>query len=433
MLTRRRFLGTAVALAGVSGCSSVLPEPDVSAPGFGTGATGTVRVWCRAATQSGLTSLVEKFNASQDRLTVELTPVLDAQYVTKLATAIRGRSVPDLVDIDDINSMLFIYRDAFTDLTEAVQALDFHTKLSPGHLRLATRAGRAYGVPYLADNSMFWFNTELCDRADVDPDQAITSYDELLAAARRLRKLGDDIYAWSFPANSPGALGFVVQPMIWAADTDLIRGEVGQQEGNITGNDAVRRMLELHRQLWVDGLVPRANFSDDASRWGSDFRAGKVGIFPSNYSVVVSASDEKFHAKVTPRLLSGPDGGAAFFDGGDNMCIPRGARNPSGAWEFVRFALDLPQQTDLPAGGYTPVRSDVATPAFTKKYPLATLPLERIEEGYAPTTLSYNLLYNQPDGPWLQMFRRAVFDGELEAAMTEAQESFDRILAQGQA
>ncbi|GAB3815819.1 extracellular solute-binding protein [Kribbella italica] len=433
MLTRRRFLGTAAALAGISGCSSVLPEPDVAAPGFGTGATGTVKVWCRAATQTGLTSLVEKFNASQDRLRVELTPVLDAQYVTKLATAIRGRGVPDLVDIDDINSMLFIYRDAFTDLTEALQALDFRAKLSPGHLRLATRSGRAYGVPYLADNSMFWFNTELCDRADVDPDQAVTSYDELLAAARRLRKLGDDIYAWSFPANSPGALGFVVQPMVWAADTDLIRGEVGQQEGNIVGNDVVQRMLELHRQLWVDGLVPRANFSDDASRWGSDFRAGAVGIFPSNYSVVVSGSDEAFHAKVTPRLLSGPDGGSAFFDGGDNMCIPRGAENASGAWEFVRFALDLPQQSDLPAGGYTPVRSDVATPEFAKKFPLATLPLERIEEGYAPTTLSYNLLYNQPDGPWLQMFRRAVFDGELEAAMSEAQESYDRILAQGQA
>lgn len=433
MLTRRGFLTATAATVFLPGCSSVLPEPDVSAPGFGKNATGTVRVWCRAATQSGLTDLVQKFNESQDRLTVELTPVLDGQYVTKLATAIRGREVPDLVDIDDINSMLFIYRDAFTDLTEPLQALDFQAKLSPGHLRLATRAGRAYGVPYLADNSMFWFNTTLCEQADVDPDEAITSYDALLAAARRLRKLGDDIYAWSFPANSPGALGFVVQPMIWAGDTDLIKGDVGQQSGNIVGNDVVRRTLELHRQLWVDGLVPRANFSDDASRWGSDFRAGKVGIFPSNYSVVVSASDEKFHHQVTPRLLSGPEGGSAFFDGGDNMCIPRGARNASGAWEFVRFALDLPQQIELPAGGYTPVRSDAATPAFAKKYPLATLPLERIEEGFAPTTLSYNLLYNQPDGPWLQMFRRAVFGGELDAALREAQESFDRILAQGQA
>jgi multiple sugar transport system substrate-binding protein len=311
--------------------------------------------------------------------------------------------------------------------------LDFRNKLSPGHLRLATRAGRVYGVPYLADNSMFWFNTTLCDRAGVDPDQAITSFDALLDAARRLRKLGDDIYAWSFPANSPGALGFVVQPMIWAADTDMIKGTVGKQSGNIVGNDVVKRMLELHRQLWVDNLVPKANFSDDASRWGSDFRAGKVGIFPANYSVVVSASDEKFHQQVTPRLLSGPTGGSAFFDGGDNMCIPRGAANASGAWEFVRFALDLPQQIDLPAGGYTPVRSDAATADFAKKFPLARLPLERISEGYAPTTLSYNLLYNQPDGPWLQMFRRAVFDGQLEAAMTEAQKSFDRILSQGQA
>jgi multiple sugar transport system substrate-binding protein len=95
----------------------VLPEPDVQAAGFGQDATGTVQVWCRAATQTGLTDLVKKFNASQGRLTVELTPVLDAQYVTKLATAIRGRAVPDLVDIDDINSMLFIYRDAFTDRT----------------------------------------------------------------------------------------------------------------------------------------------------------------------------------------------------------------------------------------------------------------------------------------------------------------------------
>jgi multiple sugar transport system substrate-binding protein len=221
--------------------------------------------------------------------------------------------------------------------------------------------------------------------------------------------------------------------MIWAADTDLIKGTIGEQSGDIVGNDVVKRMLELHRQLWVDGLVPKANFSDDASRWGSDFRAGKIGIFPSNYSVVVSASDEKFHQQVTPRLLSGPAGGSAFFDGGDNMCIPRGARNASGAWEFVRFALDLPQQIDLPAGGYTPVRSDAATADFAKKFPLATLPLQRISEGYAPTTLSYNLLYNQPDGPWLQMFRRAVFDGELEAAMTEAQKSFDRILSQGQA
>ena len=427
------FAGAAALSAALAGCSSVLPAPNTSAAGFGTNARGTVRVWCRSATQTGVTALVEQFNASQDRLTVELTPVLDGQYVTKLATAIRGGEVPDVVDIDDINSMLFIYRDAFTDLTELIADLDYANELSPGHLALATYNDRQYGVPYLADNSLLWFNTELFDRAGASIDESAASFDGLLDASRRIRALGDDTYAWSFPGNSPGALGFVVQPMVWAADTDLIAGEVGDQRGNIVGNDVVQRMLEFHRELWVDDLVPRANFSDDASRWGGDFRSGTIGMLPSNYAVVVNGSDEAFHEKLDVRMLPGPDGGQAFFDGGDNMCIPRGARNASGAWEFMKFALDLEQQTVLPAGGYMPVRSDAATPAYREEFPFAVLPLENLDEGYAPKSLSYNLIYNQPDGPWLQMFRRAVFDGEVGAAMTEAQESYDRILIQGQA
>jgi multiple sugar transport system substrate-binding protein len=135
-------------------------------------------------------------------------------------------------------------------------------------------------------------------------------------------------------------------------------------------------------------------------------------------------------ATTTVRLLPGPQGGRAFFDGGDNMCIPRGAANASGAWEFVRYALDLPQQSALPDSGYAPVRSDVVTPEFTARNPHVLPVLQAQEEGYAPLTLSYNELYNQPDGPWLTMFRRAVFDGEIEAAMAQAQESFDRILGQ---
>jgi multiple sugar transport system substrate-binding protein len=60
--------------------------------------------------------------------------------------------------------------------------------------------------------------------------------------------------------------------------------------------------LEFYRSLWREDLLPRANFADNGSTWGSDFRAG-----------------------------------------GDNLCIPRGAENPSGAWQFAKFLLDLPQ------------------------------------------------------------------------------------------
>jgi multiple sugar transport system substrate-binding protein len=434
--SRRGFLrlaGLGALAAGLPACSSVLPAPDTSVPGFGTSATGLVRVWCRANTQEGLTALVESFNASQDRLTVELTPIPDVQYVTKLATAIRARDVPDLVDIDDINSLLFVYRDAFTDLTDLIAELDFADRLSPGHLALATVDGRRYAVPYLADNSALFCNTRLFERAGLDVDEATTDLDSLLDAARKITALGGDVRGWTFPGNNQGSLGFVVQPHVWAADTDLIRGEVGAQSGNVAGNDAVARLLEFYRALWVDELVPPENFADDASRWGSDYQAGRIGMFPSNYSTVTTDADPELVAATTVRLLPGPDGGRAFFDGGDNMCIPRGAANASGAWEFARFALDLPQQSALPEGGFTPVRSDVATPEFAARHPLVLAPLLNQDEGYAPQTLSYNQIYNQPDGPWLTMLRRAVFDGEIEAAMAEAQIGYDRILRQAQA
>src|SRR5690606_5656814 len=140
--SRRGFLrlaGLGALATALPACSSVLPEPDTTAPGFGTSATGTVRVWCRAATQAGLTDLVERFNASQDRLVVELTPIPDVQYVTKLATAIRARDVPDLVDIDDINSLLFVFRDAFTDLTDLIAQLEDRksTRLNSSHVKIS--------------------------------------------------------------------------------------------------------------------------------------------------------------------------------------------------------------------------------------------------------------------------------------------------------
>jgi multiple sugar transport system substrate-binding protein len=435
MALRRRDVLRLAGLGAVGtllpACGTTLPEPDVTAAGFGEGATGTVRLWCRAATQSGIQVVVDRFNAAQRRLRVDVTPVLESQYVTKLATAIRGRQVPDIVDLDDINSMLFIYRDALTDLTPVIDALPYRDVLSPGHLLLATRNGRQYAVPFLADNSALFYNRELLERAGVDP-ASLTSFDGYLQAARKVRRLGRDVYGWSIAGNSPGVLGFVVQPHIWAADARTVAGEVGEQRGDIAGNETVRRTLELYRTLWQEDLLPRENFADAATAWGSEFRSGRIGLFPSNYAVAVLSADEEMRSRTGVVLMSGPQGGTAFFDGGDNLGIPRGARNASGAWEFAKFALDPAQQSALPTGGYTPVRSDVATPEFRRKYPQAVAPLDQLDRGYAPPTLAYNLLFNQPDSPFIAMFRQAVFDGDVDGALEAGQAGFDQILEQAQ-
>ena len=433
-ITRRHLLALA-GLGGVgllAGCAGTLPEADVAASGFGEGATGRVQLWTRSATQTGIQTIVDRFHRAQSRIRVDVTPVLDGQYVTKLATAIRGGSPPDLVDIDDINSTLFAYRDVFTDVTPLVKDLPYLDSLSPGHLGLATIRDRVYGVPFLADVSVLWCNTELFERAGVDLDEAATDLPGLLEASEKISRLGDDTYGWSFPGNAAGALGFTVQPNIWADGSRLTKGTIGSQTGDIDGNAALQGTLEFFKALWDRKAAPPAAFSDDASRWGSDYFTGKIGVFPSSYGTTVLRGPKSILEKTRAILIPGPSGGRSFFDGGDNLCIPRGAQNPSAAWEFTRYALELAQQQGLPEGGYSPVRADANTAAFAKRYPFATPPLERLDAGYAPKTLPYNLLYNQVDGPFLRMFRRAVFTGDIAGAMDAAQADYDRILEQAQ-
>lgn len=436
MLTRRQVLGVGGAGALsllLAGCAGRLRPVDTAAEGFGQDASGTLAMWCRSETQLGTQAVVKAFEASQDRIRVDLTPVPSGQYVTKLATAIRGGRPPDLVDIDDINSTLFAYREVFADLTPLVGDLGDPDVFSPGHTRLSTIGRKQYGVPFLADDSTLWLNLELFDRAKVDPDEAVKSFDGYLDAARAIAGLGEGIYGWSAPGNAAGALGFTVQPHVWAADTDLIAGEVGDQRGRIRDNEALRSTLTLFSTMWRERLMPPRSFSDDASAWGADFLAGTIGMDPNGYGQIAPKATGGLRNALRSELFVGRTGKTAFFDGGDNLCLPNGGANPSAAWEFVRFALQVEQQQSLPESGFYPIRSDANTAAFRERFPLAVPPLNDLDAGYAPRSLSYNRLYNQQDGPWLAMYRRAVFAGDVDGALDAAQQDYDRILAQGDA
>lgn len=434
MLSRRQLLGASGAGALgllLAGCSGRLPRIDTGAAGFGEEASGTVTMWCRSETQLGTQAVVKAFEAAQDRIRIDLTPVPGGQYVTKLATAIRGGRPPDLVDVDDINSTLFAYRGVFADLGPLVPDLGDPEVFSPGHTRLSTIDGVQYGVPFLADDSTLWVNEELFERARVDPDETTTSFEGYLEAARAITGLGGGVFGWTAPGNAAGALGFTVQPHVWATGTDLIAGGIGDQRGHIRDNDPLRRTLELFRTMWRERLMTPLSFSDVAAAWGSDFLAGKVGMAPNGYGLIVPKAKGALKDAISSRLFVGPDGRTSFFDGGDNLCLLNGGRNPSAAWAFVRFALAVEQQQALPEAGFYPIRSDANTADFQRKHPLATPPLEALDRGFAPKSLSYNRLYNQQDGPWLALYRRAVFSGDVDGALDEAQAAYDRILAQG--
>lgn len=429
-----RMIAIATVAVVLTACGGgVLPAPDTGGAGFGTNATGTVHLWVRAATQALSLPIVASFNKSHPNLKVELTAIPDTQYITKLATAIRGRSVPDVVDVDDINSTLLAYHEALTDLTPLANRLPYLKQLSPGHLNLATYQNRIYAVPYAADVSALYYNKTLFQKAGLDLNKPPSTLAEVLTDARAITKLGGGVKGFSFGGNSPGIMGFTALPSVWASGDHLFSGELGDQTVKIDGNEALKTMLSFYRSVWTEGLSQPSSRTETGATWGKDFLAGAVGIWPGNEGALIGNGLTPAFAKnvgVVP--LPGALKGTSEFIGGDNIGIPRGAKNASGAWEYIQYALQTAQQSQLPAAGFTPIRTDVLTPQFTAKYPRTAVILKNLPDGYAEKTLAYNTAINQVSGPWFTMFTSAVFGSGVAAAIKKAQTGFTRALSQAQ-
>jgi multiple sugar transport system substrate-binding protein len=418
----------ATVVAVLAGCATASPPVDTTAASFGNNATGTVVFWARSDTITAATPLVKEFNATHPHLKVVMDSIQDTQAVTELATAIKGGAAPDLVDLNDIYMPIFTQLDAFVNISSLVRKLPYAKDLSPGHLSLATYDKQIYGVPYLADLSVLWINKTLFKRAGLNPDQPPRTFAQILSDARRINALGHGISGFSFAGDCSGCLGFTALPDIWAAGSDVIRGPLDHQTGEVAGNASVASLLTLYRTLWAEHLAPASDLTDTGATWGQDFATGDVGIFPGGFGTVILEAPKSKLSQFADVALPGPDGGYATFDGGDDLAIPVGASNASGAWEFMKWVLAIKQQDQLPSFGYTPVRSDALTPAFERANPLDVPALKALSHGVAPATTAYNSIFNQAGGPWLTMFETAVFNGQVKPAMAAAQQGFDQLL-----
>jgi multiple sugar transport system substrate-binding protein len=397
---------------------------------FGVNATGTVHFWARQATDGPAKALVAGFNATHKNLKVvlHLTPPNDD--TSQLATAIRAGSVPDVVGLNDIDVPTFSHENALMNLTKYVNALPYKSSLSPGHLQLATINGQYYGLPYLADLSVLWYNKTLFKKAGLNPDAPPTTYAQIVTDAQKINALGHGISGFSFAGNCQGCLGFTMLPSLWAAGQHLISGPLGNQNANVASDAPLKTMLAAYRELWAQHLVPAADQTQNGLTWGADFEAGKVGILPGDYGFAAKFTTKAQHAEFADAPLPAVNGGGySTFDGGDDFVIPAGAPNASGAWEFIKWALEPAQQQKYPSEGMTPIRSDVLTPAFATTNPYDAIALRALAKGSVEYTLAYDAVFNEPGSPWFKMFEEAVYNGNVSGALQTGQSGIQSTLA----
>jgi multiple sugar transport system substrate-binding protein len=409
----------ALTLAACSSSSST--GTNASPKTFGVNATGVVHFWARQATDGPAKALVAKFNATHKNLKIvlHLTPPNDD--TSQLATAIRAGSVPDVVGLNDIDVPSFAREGALLNVTKYVDALPYKSALSPGHLQLATYKGQYFGLPYLADLSVLWYNKALFTKAGLNPNDPPTNYAQIVSDAEKIGALGHGISGFSFAGDCQGCLGFTMLPSLWAAGQHMLNGPLGDQKANVLHDAPLKEMLNDYRIMWSKHLTPVADQTQDGLTWGQDFEAGKVGILPGDYGFAAAFKTKSQLADFADAPLPGVNGGYSTFDGGDDFVIPASAPNASGAWEFIKWALEPAQQEEYPAEGDTPVRTDILTPSFKAKFPYDAVALQALAKGSVEFTLAYDAVYNEPGSPWFKMFEEAVYSGNVNEAIQQGQ------------
>jgi multiple sugar transport system substrate-binding protein len=375
-------------------------------------------------------ALVAAFNATHKNLKVvlHLTPPNDD--TSQLATAIRAGSVPDVVGLNDIDVPTFSHENALMNLTRYVNALPYKSALSPGHLQLATINGQYYGLPYLADLSVLWYNRTLFRQAGLNPNNPPASYAQIASDAQKISALGHGISGFSFAGNCQGCLGFTMLPSLWAAGQHLISGPLGTQTANVANDAPLKTMLSAYQEMWAQHLVPAADQTQNGLTWGADFEAGKVGILPGDYGIAANFKTKAQQAEFAVAPLPAVNGGSySTFDGGDDFVIPAGAANASGAWEFIKWSLQPQQQVKYPSEGMTPIRTDILSPSFTAANPYDAVALKALAKGSVEYTLAYDAVFNEPGSPWFKMFEDAVYSGNVGAGVQQGQSAIQGTLA----
>jgi multiple sugar transport system substrate-binding protein len=407
----------------IAGCAMPAPGEITTAEE----AAVTMTFLTRDSNQAIVRQLVDVWNETHENQ-IEVTVVPAAEFVTKFGTMLASGSPPDIVAVDLIYVPAFAEAGQMTDITEKAQALPYFDVLSPSHVRLGTFEDSIYALPFNAEGSVLIWNKDLFEQAGLDPESPPTNWEEIHEAAKVITALGDGIYGYYFSGACAGCNAFTFMPLIWASGGDILSADGSEPT---LDDPVVKDALEFYRTMWDEGLVPPGSVADTGTEFLNTFAGGEIGMQGLGAFAItpLKTSDQAFDFGVT--FLPGKDGGVSSFAGGDSIGIPAGSRYVDEAFEFIEWLTTEEVQLEQYAKNFSlPIRTDLADNEYFQEDPRFIVNTEAMALGKTPYSFVYNELFNDPNGPWLKMIQTAVFQGEVEAAISTAQEEFREIMSE---
>ncbi|WP_230686752.1 ABC transporter substrate-binding protein [Catellatospora vulcania] len=423
----RALAVTAAALlvTAVAACGADDPEAPGASGTAGVDDGAQLTLWTRAATESVSKAYAEAYNKThKNKVTVTSYP--NEEYPAKLASAAGAKALPDLFGADVVFAAQYASQGLWTDLTERLAASGLKDKVSPGHLNAGTWDGKNYAVPHTVDMSVMLYNKDLYTKAGLDPEKGPTSLKEFAEHARKIDKLGGDVNGTYFGGNCGGCVEFTFWPSVWGAGGDVLdaKGENAKVDSKEMAD-----VFGIYRALYDEGVAAPASKDEAGPTWLGALQSGKIGIAPGP-SVWLGLIEEK-GVKMGVAPISGPDGGDSTFIGGDAIGVGATSTKAAQAWDFLLWTMSEEAQVEVIAKNKgVPIRTDLASNKYSAADPRIVLINSLVAKGKTPYAKNFNASFNDPQSPWLQTVRGALF-GDAAKSLTDGNTAITKSLQQG--
>ncbi|MBS0023858.1 sugar ABC transporter substrate-binding protein [Microbacterium paraoxydans] len=278
----------AVVLAGCSGGSE--PEAEESTgPVTLTLTTNSITGGKNAAEADWIADwVVPEFEKAMEEegkdVTVEFQPqgVDDEDYKTKIALDLQSGKGADIIGMDGIWVGEFAEAGYIKPLAEvggdAVDDWDGWGQIPDAVQSALSFDGDRYGVPQGADGRVLYYNKDLFAQAGLDENWAPESWDDILDAAKDLKKL-DGVTPIQLNAGTAMGEATTMQgllPMLVGT------GEQVYEDGKWIGaTDGMQEVLDLYKTIYVDEGLGDPVLQQEASGRDTSFQLfaeGKIGI-----------------------------------------------------------------------------------------------------------------------------------------------------------
>jgi sn-glycerol 3-phosphate transport system substrate-binding protein len=391
------LLACAVVLAACGGGEK--QEQGVRTP------TGPVKIafWHSetAANQESIQRLIDRFNASQSEVQVEVA--FQGTYVDQLdktVSSLGTANAPNLILQDGNHTQFLIDSGAVTPVQtfidqENYDLSDFDQKA----VDFSTINGQLYTMPFTISVPMIFYNKVPFREVGLDPDHAPATLEEVQAASEKLLKKDG--------AGNVTRSGIVLEINDWYVwQIHALQGDLAIDNGNgregrptkaIFNGPTGQRLFTWWHDMLDQGLAYNVGRNPNGIDNFMAVASGRAVMTLTASSALRSVVDVLEKGMEGVELGTGLFPGFADGKGGPQMAglflwILNGPKEEQeAAWKLVKWLMEPEQQADWFAGsGYLPVRQSAydLPPAqqVMEQYPLFRQPVEAYQK--APSTLA---------------------------------------------